>query len=74
MIADHFGARKVAQLTKLLTQYQNEEGLELALKYSAKSASGLIKLGRKWSVDAGDDLLIALEEMFGEASVKVTYI
>ncbi len=73
-VADHFGSRKMGQLTKLLTQYQNDSGLELALNYRAQSACGLIKLGRKWSVEASDDLLIALEEMFGEMSVKVTYI
>ena len=37
-------------------------------------ASGLIALGDQWSVEASDDLLIALSELFSEKSVKVKYL
>jgi len=69
-----FKGRKLTQVTNLLTQYQTPQGLSLALDYQMNDASGLIALGEQWSVEASDDLLIALSELFSENSVKVKYL
>jgi DNA polymerase-3 subunit alpha len=69
-----FKGRKLTQVTKLLTQYQSSQGLSLALDYQMSEASGLIALGEQWSVEASDDLLIALSELFSENAVKVKYL
>ena len=69
-----FKGRKLTQVSKLLAEYKNPEGLSVALDYQMNEARGLISLGEQWRVDASDDLLIALGELFSEGSVKVTYL
>jgi len=69
-----FKGRKLAQVTKLLSQYKTTEGLSIALNYQMLDASGLISLGKQWNVEASDDLLISLSELFGENAIKVKYL
>jgi DNA polymerase-3 subunit alpha len=69
-----FSGRKVTDMAKLLEQYKQESGIQLALDYHMDDASGIINLGRHWQVEANDDLLIALNELFGQDAAKLTYI
>ncbi|EPJ56023.1 MAG: hypothetical protein OFPI_01260 [Osedax symbiont Rs2] len=62
------------QLSKLLSGYTNQQGLQLALDFSMDEARGLINLGDSWRVDASDDLLIALQELFAEGAVSIHYL
>jgi DNA polymerase-3 subunit alpha len=70
----HFKERKLKELVELLEKHQNPQGLTLALNYHAEQARGAIELADQWRVEAGDDLIIALSELFGEGKVEVTYL
>ncbi len=70
----HFKGRKLKELVDLLEKYQNPQGLTLAFNYHAEQARGAIELAEQWRVEAGDDLVIALTEFFGEGKVEVTYL
>ena len=69
-----FKGRKFKELVDLLKKYQDPKGLTLALNYHAEQARGAIELADQWRVEAGDDLIIALSEFFGEGKVQVTYL
>ena len=69
-----FSGRKLSQLTKILSQFLNPDGIQLAVSLRTEKACGLISLGAQWRVEASDELLIALNELFGEKSVTVIYL
>lgn len=69
-----FSGRKLSQLTKIISQFLNPDGIQLAILLRTEKACGLIKLGAQWRVEASDELLIALNELFGEKSVTVIYL
>ncbi len=69
-----FKGRKLHQVSQMLSGYKNQQGLQLALDFSIGEARGLINLGDDWRVEASDDLLIALQELFAEGSVSIHYL
>ena len=69
-----FKGRKLNQLSRLLSGYRNDQGLQLSLNFSMGEARGLINLGNSWRVDASDDLIIALQELFVEEAVNIHYL
>ncbi|MCJ8298328.1 MAG: DNA polymerase III subunit alpha, partial [Pseudomonadales bacterium] len=69
-----FKGRKLNQLSQLLSGYKNDQGLQLSLDFSMGEARGLINLGNSWRVDASDDLIIALQELFVEEAVNIHYL
>jgi DNA polymerase-3 subunit alpha len=69
-----FKGRKLAQLTKTISPFLNTQGIQLALHLQTDQARGTINLGSQWRVEATDELLIALDEFFGEKSVTVSYL
>ncbi|NRA20560.1 MAG: DNA polymerase III subunit alpha [Oceanospirillaceae bacterium] len=72
--ATDFKGRKLIEVSKLLKQHQHSQGLKVAFDYRINDARGLISLGEAWKVEASDELLIALSELFGEHSVVVDYL
>ncbi len=72
--ATDFRGNRLTQVSKLLAQHKAEQGLQVAFKYQMQTACGVIQLGANWRVDANDDLLIALSDLFGETAVQVCYL
>ena len=60
------------QLANLLMPYRSE-GCPCVLDYTTPSAQARLRLGDDWRVTASDELLLSLQENFGESRVKLTY-
>lgn len=60
------------QLANLLMPYRSE-GCPCVLDYTTLSAQARLRLGDDWRVTASDELLLSLQENFGESRVKLTY-
>ncbi len=62
----------VRELQRILSAYAGG-ACPLQMDYSCAEASGIVRLGEKWRVTPGDELLRRLERLLGSGSVKVLY-
>ena len=68
-----FTGRRQQAFADLLKRFAKSSGVPIALDYSNSEARGRLLLGDQWRVEASDEMMIALKEMFGESAVKLVY-
>jgi DNA polymerase-3 subunit alpha len=62
----------VSELQRILSAYAGG-ACPVQLEYRSTEASGVIRLGEKWRVTPGDELMRRLERFLGSGSVQVLY-
>ena len=62
----------VSELQRILSAYTGG-ACPVQLEYRCTEASGVIRLGEKWRVTPGDELMRRLERFLGSGSVQVLY-
>ena len=62
----------VRELQRILSAYTGGT-CPVQLEYGCAEASGIIRLGEKWRLTPGDELLRRLERLLGSGSVEVLY-
>ncbi|WP_346795776.1 DNA polymerase III subunit alpha [Halomonas sp. Bachu 37] len=65
--------RLVESLRDSLTPYRDEQGLPVRLQYRNAEACGWLELAAEWKVAPSDDLLLALQDVQGQAGVQLRY-
>ncbi|GAA4878308.1 DNA polymerase III subunit alpha [Ferrimonas pelagia] len=66
------GAETLAQLKTLISEHGNG-GCPVQIQYQRPDAHGVFELGDRYRVMPGDELLLALEKLLGQARVNLTF-
>ncbi|MGB0733513.1 MAG: DNA polymerase III subunit alpha, partial [Pontibacterium sp.] len=65
--------RTLKQLSDTLSQYRGDGSLPVVLRYQREDAAADLILGDEWAVQANDDLMLGLMELFGSQAVSLRY-
>jgi len=68
-----FNQRTVKQLSETLSQFRGNGSLPVVLQYEREDARADIQLGEEWAVQANDELMLGLMELFGTNAVSLRY-
>lgn len=67
-------ATRLEAFADLLQSYRApEQGVPVAVHYATTEAQGVIRLAPQWCLQPDDELLVALQEWFGEQQVELAY-
>ncbi|WP_386082063.1 DNA polymerase III subunit alpha [Vreelandella sp. F11] len=71
--AGQINGRLIETLRDSLTPYRDQEGLPVRLHYRHPEAVAWLELADEWKVAPSDDLLLALQDVQGQAGVQLRY-